>query len=147
MKMSNAASTSAIPNPSLSVQGFIFDVEFHEVDAFHVTGERMKKTKEIEFTETLDTWREPGKRDRIQVEHCLIPSLAANSITHISVVGIDGLFLLVSPIHEAIHTQFPVLISFLTRRCMVTYPPEVFGEDRDFVIPEKRPFSSRFSAI
>jgi hypothetical protein len=106
-------------------------VEFREADAVQITGGMMKQTKEIEFTETFGTWQEPGKRDSIQVEHFPILYLAANFVSHISILGIDGLFLPVSPIHEAIHPPFPVLISFAMRRCMAPYPPEMFDEDRD----------------
>jgi hypothetical protein len=63
----------------------------------------MKQIKEIEFTETFGPWQEPGKRDSIQVEHCPIPSLGANSVSHISMLRIEGLFLPVSLIQYAIH--------------------------------------------
>jgi hypothetical protein len=99
-------------------------VEFREADAFQITGGRMKQTKEIVFSRA-------GKRASIQVEHCPILYLAANFLSHISILRIDGLFLPVSLIHEAIHPLFPVLISFATRRCMASYPREIFDEDRD----------------
>jgi hypothetical protein len=96
----------------------------------HIT-ERIKQIKEIEFTETFGVWQEPGKRDSIQIEHCPIPSLGANSVSEISILRIEGLFLPVSLIQEAIHPLFPVLISFPTRSCMAPYPAEIFDEDRD----------------